>query len=393
MTLSNILKTIKQIFGRAEELKRELINQYSEEYLIYLTEKKKKVEELFKKASFWEEKRKVRTRFSKRASFPFLKRYGSQGKIKGAEVGPGAPIKSKEAQPYSVTTRTFSPTVVPSGKKARDEAAPTTSPAAKEAAETGTSERPGGNLLNPRHSHQQSLGNKGSLCTGTTNVVSMQLQIKNIPRHDDVTLLPQEWFQLLIALGKNIEINKNFSLAFYMSLSKNFSKMAADLDQCGQKEAAFVLYHKFLITLCGKAPHGKKIYKEIMEIFKRSNILKNIKQIFGRTEELKRELINQYSEEYLIYLTGKKKKEDEEVANKASLWKEKTQIRTRFTKWASFHFLKRNGSQEIRQGGEVGSGTTMSSKEAQPHSLTKRTFSPTVVPSGKESQDEKAPTK
>ncbi|GAB1291623.1 STAM-binding protein [Apodemus speciosus] len=63
-------------------------------------------------------------------------------KNKGGEVGPGAPITSKEAQSYSVTTRTFSPTVVPLGKEARDEAAPTTSPAAKEAAETGTLERP-----------------------------------------------------------------------------------------------------------------------------------------------------------------------------------------------------------------------------------------------------------
>ena len=61
----------------------------------------------------------------------------------GGEVGAGAPISSKEAQPYSVTTGTFSPTVVPSEKKACDEAAPTTSPAAKEAAETGTLEWPG----------------------------------------------------------------------------------------------------------------------------------------------------------------------------------------------------------------------------------------------------------
>ena len=67
----------------------------------------------------------------------------SRKKFKGGEVGPGAPITSKEAQSYSVTTRTFSPTVVPSGKEACDEAAPTTSPAAKEAAETGTLERPG----------------------------------------------------------------------------------------------------------------------------------------------------------------------------------------------------------------------------------------------------------
>ena len=65
-------------------------------------------------------------------------------------------------------------------------------------------------------------------------------------RHDNATLLPQERFQLLSALGQNIEINNNVSLAFYISLNKNFYKMAADLDQCGQKEAAFVLYHKYL---------------------------------------------------------------------------------------------------------------------------------------------------
>ena len=58
-------------------------------------------------------------------------------------MGTGAPVSSKEAHPYSVTTGTFSPTVVPSGKEACDEAAQTTSPAAKEAAETGTLEWPG----------------------------------------------------------------------------------------------------------------------------------------------------------------------------------------------------------------------------------------------------------
>ena len=34
-----VLQTIKQTFVRAEELKRDLINEYTEEHLVYLTEK------------------------------------------------------------------------------------------------------------------------------------------------------------------------------------------------------------------------------------------------------------------------------------------------------------------------------------------------------------------
>ena len=71
----------------------------------------------------------------------FSKRVWFSKKKKGGEVGSRVPITTKEAQPYSVT-RTFSTTEVPLGKKACDKAAPT-SPAAKEAAETGTLERPG----------------------------------------------------------------------------------------------------------------------------------------------------------------------------------------------------------------------------------------------------------
>ena len=68
--------------------------------------------------------------------------YGSEGNNFG-EVGPGAPLAPKKAQPSLVTTRTLSPPVVSSGKEACEEAAPLTSPASKEAAETHTLERPG----------------------------------------------------------------------------------------------------------------------------------------------------------------------------------------------------------------------------------------------------------
>ena len=69
--------------------------------------------------------------------------YGSEGNNFG-EVGPGAPLAPKKAQPSLVTTRTLSPPVVSSGKKQGcEEAAPATSPASKEAAETHTLERPG----------------------------------------------------------------------------------------------------------------------------------------------------------------------------------------------------------------------------------------------------------
>ena len=34
-----VLQTTKQIFVRAEELKRDLINEYTDEHLVYLTEK------------------------------------------------------------------------------------------------------------------------------------------------------------------------------------------------------------------------------------------------------------------------------------------------------------------------------------------------------------------
>ena len=72
----------------------------------------------------------------------FGKIYGCEGNNFG-EVGPGAQFASKEAQPSSVTTRTFSPPVVSSGKEAYEEAAATTSPASNTVAETGTLERPG----------------------------------------------------------------------------------------------------------------------------------------------------------------------------------------------------------------------------------------------------------
>ena len=73
------------------------------------------------------------------------------------EEGSGVPISSKEYQPYSVTNGTFSPTVVPSEKIACDEAAPTTSPAAKEAAELGTLNRPGESPRTGQVSHHRFL--------------------------------------------------------------------------------------------------------------------------------------------------------------------------------------------------------------------------------------------
>ncbi|GAB1291624.1 hypothetical protein APTSU1_000685400 [Apodemus speciosus] len=94
-----------------------------------------------------------------------------------------------------------------------------------------------GNLLNPRHSDQQSLGNKGPLCPGRTNVVSTQLQLKQL----------------------------------YVE----------------------------------KLPTAKKD-QDVVEIFKRSNILK--------------------------------KKKEEVLSKKASFWEEIRKMRTRFSKWTSVPF-------------------------------------------------------
>ncbi|XP_055451299.1 STAM-binding protein-like [Psammomys obesus] len=112
----------------------------------------------------------------------------------------------------------------------------------------------GGNFVIPRQSdHQSCLDNKGPFTTGTTNVT--------ILRHDDVSLPPQERFQILSALGQDIKINKKFSKASYMSLRDDFFKMAADLEECGKEEAAFILYHKFL-TLSDKSA----VFDEVNDI-------------------------------------------------------------------------------------------------------------------------------
>ena len=62
----------------------------------------------------------------------------------------------------------------------------------------------------------------------------------------DVTLLPQEWFSFLISIGMNFEVSNNVRLEMYIKMRHDITEMAADLQQKGMEEEAFVVYNKFL---------------------------------------------------------------------------------------------------------------------------------------------------
>ncbi|XP_060244314.1 STAM-binding protein-like [Meriones unguiculatus] len=196
------------------------------------------------------------------------------------------------------------------------------------------------------------------------------MQAQTIRRHDDVSFPPQERFQILSALGQDIKINKKFSKASYMSLRDDFFKMAADLDECGKEEAAFILYHKFLTLYLEKLNIGLKLRKSDAK-GRRSNFIKILKIVFDRAETLKRKLINKYNREYERYLMEMKQKE-EEVAERASFWED---IKSGCSGCRSFPFDPLNGPEEKRSG-EVGAAITLSAKEAQPSSIPTETSSP-----------------
>ncbi|XP_021482053.1 STAM-binding protein-like [Meriones unguiculatus] len=221
----------------------------------------------------------------------------------------------------------------------------------------------GGNFVIPRQSdHQSCLDNKGPFTTGTTNVT--------IRRHDDVSLPPQERFQILSALGQDIKINKKFSKASYLSLRDDFFKMAADLDECGKEEGAFILYHKFLTLYLEKMNIGPKLRKRNAG-GRRSNFIKILNIVFDRAEILKRKLLNRYNREYEKYLMEMKSKE-EEAAELATFWEV---IKSRYSTSCTIPFDPLYGSKESKSG-EVGPGITSTVKEAQPSSVPTKTSSP-----------------
>ncbi|XP_055451297.1 STAM-binding protein-like [Psammomys obesus] len=258
----------------------------------------------------------------------------------------------------------------------------------------------GGNFVIPRQSeHQSCLDNKGPFTTGTTNVT--------IHRHDDVSLPPQERFQILSALGQDIKINKKFSKASYMSLRDDFFKMAADLDECG-KEEAFILYHKFLIVEAGQqhpwvqhptrypstcTPNSEhpqcllSLPNELLDYIwkkinigpklrkrdaggRRSNFIKILNIVFDRAKILKRKLLNKYNREYEKYLMEMKNKE-EEATEQATSWEV---VKSRYSTSCTILFDPLYGPKESKSG-EVGPGITSTVKEAQPSSVPTKTSS------------------
>ncbi|XP_060244322.1 STAM-binding protein-like [Meriones unguiculatus] len=194
--------------------------------------------------------------------------------------------------------------------------------------------------------------------------------LQTILRHDDVSLPPQERFQILSALGQDIKINKKFSKASYMSLRDDFFQMAADLDECGKEEAAFILYHKFLTLYLEKLNIGPKLRKKDAH-GRRSNFNKILKIVFDRAEALKRKLLNKYNREYEKYLMEMKNKE-EEAAEWTFFWED---INSEYSTSCTIPFDPLYGSKENKSG-EVGPGITSTAEEAQPSSVPIKTSSP-----------------
>nr|XP_021517180.1 STAM-binding protein-like [Meriones unguiculatus] len=196
---------------------------------------------------------------------------------------------------------------------------------------------------------------------------------RTIRRHDDVSLPPQERFQILSALGQDIKINKKFSKASYMSLRDDFFKMAADLDECGKEESAFILYHKFLTLYLEKLNIGPKLCKRDVK-GRRSNFIKTLNIVFDRAEALKRKLLEKYNNEYEKYLTELK---EEEAAERAAFWEDIRDIlkQSGCSSWHSIPSDPLYGSEENKSG-EVGPSATVTSTEAQPSSVPTQTSSP-----------------
>ena len=63
---------------------------------------------------------------------------------------------------------------------------------------------------------------------------------------DDVSLPPQERFQILSSLGQNIEISKKLPLLSYVQMKKDILLMAEEYEKQGLLQEAFITHHKFL---------------------------------------------------------------------------------------------------------------------------------------------------
>ncbi|XP_060244321.1 STAM-binding protein-like [Meriones unguiculatus] len=214
----------------------------------------------------------------------------------------------------------------------------------------------GGLLRRPYPGNEPlSISTSASYCGSRFTFLCRMHGALTILRHDDVSLSPQERFQILSALGQDIKINKKFSKAFYMSLRDDFFKMAADLDECGKEEAAFILYHKFLTDAHGRG----------------SNFIKILNIVFDRAETLKRKLLSKYNREYEKHLMEMKQKE-EEAAEQAAFWED---IKPGCSSSCTISFDPFYGLKE-KKIGEVGPGLQSTAKEAQPSSVPTKTSSP-----------------
>ncbi|XP_040596779.1 STAM-binding protein-like [Mesocricetus auratus] len=185
-----------------------------------------------------------------------------------------------------------------------------------------------------------------------------------IRTYRDVTLPPQERFQILIHVGMNIEVSKKVPLKIYVDMKDDLIKVAADLQRKQLEEEAFVEYHKFLTLFVEKLREGPE-YLNCLSKGTRSQINKTINRVFVIAETLKGKLLTQYNKEYEGYLADKKKREEEEAENKA-FWKDlRNTIRNSkdFVKWSSLVERLVDGAE--KDSGEVGSSLASASKSAE----------------------------
>uniref|UniRef100_H3A3R4 STAM binding protein like 1 n=1 Tax=Latimeria chalumnae TaxID=7897 RepID=H3A3R4_LATCH len=130
------------------------------------------------------------------------------------------------------------------------------------------------------------------------------------PDHTDVSLLPEERVRVLSKLGCNIEINEDITPRRYFRSGVEMERMASVYLEEGNLENAFVLYNKFITLFVEKLPSHHD-YQQCA-VPEKQDIMKKLKEIaFPRTDELKKQLTEKYSEEFQEYMKNHKKNEEE----------------------------------------------------------------------------------
>nr|XP_048298687.1 STAM-binding protein-like [Myodes glareolus] len=157
-------------------------------------------------------------------------------------------------------------------------------------------------------------------CPGITGPFSARAPNKSkstIRSPDDVSLPPQERFQILSSLGQNIEISKKLPLLSYVQMKKDILLMAEEYEKQGLLQEAFITHHKFL-TLFVKKLRKCPEYSNILSRRQKSEIEKCINKVFEKAETLKIKILEGFAREYDEYLADKKKRQEMEK-NKAAL--------------------------------------------------------------------------